>query len=72
MTAPKKMTAATVNAFLKSKGIKEKLTQGNGYCYFRDGDACTWPSSSVYTCYVTDMTIERWYEEYLYLKNRSF
>lgn len=58
---PKRVTAATVNAELKRRGIAERLKQGRGYCYFVEGDASGWYSSSVAVCYVSDIpTVERW------------
>ena len=63
-----KMTAATVNKELKRLGFKEKLTQGRGYCYFRDGEASGWYSSSVPVCYVSDFPLKRWIEEHRLLR----
>jgi hypothetical protein len=62
-------SAAEVNRELKRRGFAEKLTQGRGYCYFREGDASGWWTSSVPVCYTTDLTLERWLEEHAALRN---
>lgn len=68
-TSFKKVTAATVNAELKRLGFEERLTQGRGYCYFREGRASGWYTSSVPVCYVRDLTLGRWIEEHAALVN---
>jgi hypothetical protein len=59
----KRITARDVNKVLKEKGIAERLVQGRGYCYFVEGDAQSWFSSSVPVCYVNDFTVEQWLVE---------
>jgi hypothetical protein len=69
MTTTKRVTAATVNAALKKAGIAERLRQGRGYCYFTDGDAAGWWTSSVPVCYVSDFSVSRWLAELELLRN---
>ncbi len=57
-------TVRDVNRALKSLGISERLSKGNGYYYFRDGEASGWFSSSVTVCYVDDLNLGQWIEEY--------
>jgi hypothetical protein len=59
----KRITARDVNKVLKAKGIEERLVQGRGYCYFVEGAAQEWFSSSVPVCYVNDFTVEQWLAE---------
>ena len=56
-------TVAKVNAELKRRGFKERLRRGKGYYYFYDGDASSWPSSSVYTNNIEAFTVDGWIEE---------
>lgn len=56
-------TAREVNKVFAAFGIVERLRQGRGYCYFTEGDAIEWYSSSVPVCYVSDLTIGRWISE---------
>jgi hypothetical protein len=60
-----------VNRALRARGIEEKLTRGNGYYYFRDGDAPTWRASSVYVFSASDLTVERWLQEWCDLSGRA-
>lgn len=59
----RRLTATMVNAELKRLGIAERLRQGRDYCYFTDGAADGWYSSSVATCWVSDLSIARWIDE---------
>jgi len=55
---------AQVNAFLKSKNVKERLKKGKGYFYFSEGNSYDWDSTSVYVYRIDDMTFQEWYNEY--------
>lgn len=61
-------TVASVNTALRARGVKERLVRGRGYYYFMDGDASSWPSSSVYMNDVGAWTVEQWLREYEHLK----
>lgn len=50
-----RITAATINAELKRRGIAERIRQGRGYVYFTDGESHTWYSSSIAVCYVANL-----------------
>ena len=61
-----------VNAYLKSKGIKEELVYNNleSYFYFYGGDSSGWYQSGVYNIpKVNQATFKEWHLEYLRLKN---
>jgi hypothetical protein len=60
-----KGTVARVNEALRKAGKAERLARGKGcYFYFRDGDAMSWTSSSVYTNDPDALTVEQWLAEY--------
>ena len=63
-----RLTFKTVNAALAAAGAKEVLVQGNGYLYFAEGDADSWPEVSVAVCRLNHMSLERWIEEWRRLK----
>jgi hypothetical protein len=62
---------AEVNRELRLRGITEKLTRGNGYYYFRDGDVANWRASSVYVYSAADLSVELWLEEWSSLSGRA-
>lgn len=64
-----KVNAWAVNRKLRELGFKEKVTQGRGYVYFREGEAERWYSSSVPVCYISDLSVKRWVEEHAALRN---
>ena len=63
-------TVYAVNRELKSLGETPRLRAGRGYYDF-DGDACAWPSSSVYVCYSDQLTVAEWLAEYNVLKTAA-
>ena len=60
-------TVAAVNRELKALGEAPRLRRGAGYYYF-DGDACSWPSSSVYVYRADELSVAEWLAEYRSLK----
>lgn len=62
---------AEVNRALKARGVPERLQRGAGYYYFREGNALGWYSSSVYVYRASDLSVERWLEEYDLLANEA-
>jgi hypothetical protein len=46
-----------------------ELVRGNGYHYFWCEEAACWPQSSVYTAYMTDLTIKQWVDQALYFRD---
>ena len=62
---------AKVNAALRARGRLERLVRGRGYYYFHGGNACNWPSASVWVYRASDLTVERWLEEFDQLRAAS-
>ena len=62
---------AEVNRALKARGLPERLTRGRGYYYFREGSTAGWYSSSVYVCHASNLSVERWLQEYDVLANEA-
>jgi hypothetical protein len=56
--------AAAVNRQIREMGRTERLVTGRGYCYFIEGDASAWYTSSVYVPRVSDMTVAEWMDEF--------
>ena len=65
----KTINAQVINKELKQRGFEEKITQGRGYVYFRDGNSYRWYTSSVPVCYITDLSLARWMDEFDALRN---
>jgi len=63
-----KITTASVNKELKRLGHAERLVNGNGYFYFIDGNAWSWPVQSVYVFRADELTLVEWIEAYNGLK----
>jgi len=57
-----------VNKVLKEMGVEERLAHGKGYYYFYDGDAMSWPSSSVYIYRIDELSTQDWIATYKQLK----
>ncbi len=63
------MTKIDLNKEIRKVHPKLRMTQSNGYCYFYSNDEnlslylCRLQSTSVWTCYWSDLTLERWVEE---------
>jgi hypothetical protein len=64
-----KATIAKVNASIKALGGNEILVKGDGYFYFAEGKAIDWPSVYVYR--ISDLTLDRWLEEYTSRRNEA-
>lgn len=64
-----KATAARINAEIAKLGGQEVIWRGEGYYYFTEGHAHEWFSSSVYVCYLHQMSLERWIEAYKNLRD---
>ena len=66
-TKPKRLgkpvTIAAINAAVKKKGWKERLTRGEGYFYWYGGDAAGFYESGVYVFNLNDLTITEWLQD---------
>jgi hypothetical protein len=59
---------AEVNRELKALGYAERLRKGRGYYYFVEGEAMNWFTSSVPVCHAENLSVDRWLQEYDWLK----
>ena len=59
---------ASVNRTLRLSGYAARLKQGNGYSYFYGRTVEGWFSTSVMTCYLTDMTPDQWVQKFEKMK----
>lgn len=57
---PATATLRTVNSALRRAGHEERLVRGEGYYYFADGAAHTWPQSGVYVYRVGELSVDQW------------
>lgn len=56
-------TARQINAALKRNGFPlEFIGTRAGYHYFITADCLPYDSHSVYTCYVSDLSVDQWLE----------
>lgn len=60
-----------LNRALVRAGIIERVVQGRGYVYFVDGEAHTWPSSSIAVCWMRDLTPESVVSEWKSLSGQT-
>lgn len=71
----KRLTKKQIDAALEAAGFAERvfIDRAKAYCYFGDGEAHTWRSSSVLVPRLSDLTIEQWIAERNMLANdRSY
>lgn len=68
-----KATTASINAALKKAGIQAEFchNRGDGYSYFIGPDVEYAETTSVYCCYIYQLTIEQWVNEALAFKKES-
>ena len=64
------LTLNKVNKTLQKYDPEVELVKGNGYFYFCGGDCSDWYTSSVYVCRLNQLSLDRWIEEYLSLKQK--
>jgi hypothetical protein len=57
-----------INDELKRLGFRAELAKGNGYFFFRSGEAEDWIDRSVGVRTINSMTLKEWVEEYRRLK----
>lgn len=59
-----RVTRKMINDALRKRGRDESLRPGDGYFYFGGGEAIHWLSNSVRVKRLSDLTLERWLEEF--------
>jgi hypothetical protein len=62
------LTLKTVNAELKRLGHDVELAKGDGYFYFRSGEAANWLDTTVKVEKLSTLTLEEWQGEFERLK----
>lgn len=66
----KRITAATVNKMLRSKGVHERIVRHpSGWYLFQGGESSGWASVIVAVSKANDMSLDQWWSEYISLKN---
>lgn len=63
-----RVTLRRVNEALAAQGAAERLERGNGYFYFIEGDAPSWPSTMVVVSRLGSLSIEDWINEWRTLR----
>ena len=69
MTTTPNRRVSEVNRALKAQGVTIRLRAGRGYYYF-DGDALSWPSSSVYVYRASALSVAEWLHQFDALRAR--
>ncbi len=59
-----RVTRKMINDALRKRGRDESLRPGDGYFYFGGGEAVNWLTNSVRVQRLSDLTLERWLEEF--------
>lgn len=65
------VTLKQINKALKNKGYEVELVRGEGYFYFFGNDADYLTSQGVYIPRLSDQSVEKWVEDFEFLKNKS-
>src|SRR5689334_25219186 len=65
------LTLKAVNAELAKHGHKAMLVKGDGYFYFRGGDATDWLDRTVRVPTLNSLTLDRWIAAFVELKNKN-
>lgn len=64
-----RITIAQVNQAIEKLGGKEILVNGRFCYYFAEGEASTWPETTVPVFRLNHWTLEEWVEEYKRLRD---
>jgi len=65
---PSRLTLKTVNDELARRGYTALLEKGDGYFYFRTGEAADWLDRTVPVRTINSLTLKEWIEEFRRLK----
>lgn len=73
-SAPARLTLPVVNRELAKRGHQAMLVKGDGYFYFRGGEATEWLDRTVRVPTLNSLTLDKWMEAFadLQRKNRQF
>jgi hypothetical protein len=60
-----------INSELERRGAQAVLTRGDGYFYFRGGDATDWLDRTVRVPTLHSITLEQWIEQFHILREKN-
>ena len=66
-----RLTLKAANAELAKRGHDAMLVNGDGYFYFRGGEATDWLDRTVRAPKLSSLTLEEWIQAFLNLKKRN-
>jgi hypothetical protein len=66
-----RLTLKAINAELARRGHRVLLARGDGYFYFRYGEASDWLDRTIRVSKLSDLTVEQWVQEFERLKKRN-
>ena len=66
-----RITLKAVNAELARRGIDAMLVAGDGYFYFRGGEAADWLDKTVSVPTLSSLTLNDWVKAFQELKKRN-
>ena len=66
-----RVTVRAVNDELAKRGHKAMLVQGDGYFYFRGGEAADWLDRTVTVRTLSSLTLDQWVQAFRDLKKRN-
>ena len=66
-----RVTLKAVNAELTRRGHKAMLVSGDGYFYFRGGEAADWLDRTVRVSTLSSLTLDQWMQEFMDLKKKN-
>lgn len=58
------LSLKSINAELAKRGYNGRLVKGDGYFYFRDGEAADWAVNSIRVPSVSSLTLDEWVGEF--------
>ena len=58
------LTLKTINSELAKRGYDVRLARGDGYFYFRGGEAADWVVNSLRVPAINSLTLEEWIGEF--------
>jgi hypothetical protein len=65
------LSLKAVNAEFKKLGLDVELSKGQGYFYFRSGEAANWLDTTVRVPTLSSLSLEQWIGEFNRLKKLS-
>jgi hypothetical protein len=66
-----RVTLKAINAELAKRGHHAMLVNGDGYFYFRGGEATDWPDRTVRVTTLSSLTLDQWLKAFQDLKKKN-